>query len=305
MSPITKLFNEIELVFSNSKNSFREIHLKAINSGKIQKGIGLTQFPTKFHGPKVNMIEKKIIINEDFLSYLWVIIYFVVYRIDSSRNPDYCNLSTGQFKIENNEVNKLYRLFKWGLNLSHFNHSEWDKSLPNPEISNQFTENENKIINNTNVIFPVSVSYLLFHEFAHLYYEHPLSSQCSSDESKMYEKEADTFARRMIYDNSDTVEVKKTASFAVLCANLSLLFFKNSNKTLVSDTHPDVDSRIFDAFTDMNIEIEDIGNLLAEAFCSTCITFFSIYNIPIDIKPHYENRNEGIEIILKTFDSMK
>lgn len=289
-------------IFSNID---RENHLEAINCQKISQFVKLNSCSKNFRGPFVK--GNKVVLHANFISYLWGIIYFCIFTIKAMYNEKFCT-DTGELNLNITEVGRAYKLFTWSISLKE-NNLAWDLTLPNPKFNKHISNFEKNIIEDTNVICPVAITYLLFHEFAHLNHHHmenKRNNEVSFLELKEYEKEADTFARRMLIENESNEENQQAVSMAIVIANLSLLFLINDKFTIVGNDHPDIDNRIYDALSDVkSIVNENFYKYLVESIVNMSIRFFTINKIDIAIKDHYKTSEEALKVIFDKFDEIK
>ncbi len=312
--PIRVLQYNITSHFETIRDDILNMHKENIDKGKVKAGISYIIFDDKIITPKAKLDSKEIIIQENFLSYIWAIAYslFVIYE-----NAIQKKMIEGKWKgileLDTPLLQNAIKLFNWAINLKD-NNSIWPVSLPNPENPNN--EEEKWWIEKVNGIFLDSVTYILFHEYAHLtnnhidfiyrvremqYYE---LSENEKATFKEIENEADIFAVETIIKNYDSEKYKLHKGIAIVIANISLLFLLRTPKEIKQPKHPDVDIRIFNALNRIGIDEKKSTDYLWYFACISCKIFFDIHKIPVVLKQS-ETVQDLFYQYLEVFDNIK
>jgi len=179
------------------------------------------------------------------------------------------------------EVKELDQLFDWAFSLKRQNsNDEWPECLPNPSMSNYN-------IRVANVIFIDAISYIMFHEVAHIVNGHWDSYKEISHKSKngdvlneqekalcvQLEQEADTFASECMISSIDHEETRYHKQLGIIMAGLSSMFALKAKTRLTSLTHPSLHVRIFNSrertsFSEGNeFHLDRVMNVGLSMFC--------------------------------------
>ncbi|HFV1741454.1 TPA: phage exclusion protein Lit family protein [Escherichia coli] len=237
-------FEKVVCVFTNASAS-------AIANEGLNKSINYiankdAQNGHKVAPPCVYVKSKTIQIQETFLAYLWGISYCLYTFANEiiSREGNVC-------PEKNNEIN---RVFKYSCSLIN-KYSEWDKTIiPNPE---EYEEEFRGDIEKVNEIFLMAFNFILCHEFSHVECGHCNTNGDISDEQKKeFEINADKRAIELLTTGQNTPSV----SYGISVAIISQVFF---GAKLNQKIHPDVDVRIFNAFTQLELNDNDQSWLIA------------------------------------------
>ena len=219
--PTRVLRYNIDDKFSNIRPEVRQMHEKE-KDVKVQREINNYINKDPIESPYADGITKQINISENFIAYLWCTCYYffmiqeyIQFRI---MKKDWDGIIDYRIPV----LGRAKALFDWACSL-RYEYSEWDLSLPNPDIDNSnLPDYEIDFIGKTNNLFTTSMVYVLFHEYSHLVNGHCdalLSLRkkgALTDEEllilKGYEQEADNFAFDTIikyYDDETNQMLKK------------------------------------------------------------------------------------------------
>ena len=308
LQPVRVLEQNIIHFFENAHPLFLNELKKLVNDSGLNPGISYivdekplfikdSDGDLNFRSPNVN-IEKRIEIQETFLSYLWIICYtlFVVYlEIDPSKN-----------KLNNFHQSKYYKdalnLFKYGISLFN-NFSKWDNNLPNPEIYNDEDKLYADYIEKTNAIFLYAVDFVLIHEVSHVKCHHidflKNHKNITKEEIKKMEYEADKSATETLIEAMKDKENELTISLGFLSAICSLLLL---SKEYTSSTHPDNDERIKISLEQLNIEEKHfLWNIAAVAI----LLWNDIYKIGLDLNVSPASPKDLFYILYNQMNNLK
>jgi len=240
--PIRVLHHMNLLMFQRTHSSFSVEILNAFKNHGFSRTIDIIYEKEKVSTPCIVCSDKKIVLQETFLSYLWCVIYtlYTLYseKIDFPRINK--NFGKEIHKISKVNIDKAEKLFCYAKSLISY-YSDWDiDNLPNPE--KYLAENRN-YIEQTNCIFTEAVKYILCHEFTHAI-KHINEGECNNNISN--EVEADYDAIELMKKSATLV-----MNLGIVCGILALFFM---SPTTSSESHPDNHHRLIKAIEQMNIK---------------------------------------------------
>lgn len=245
---------------------------------------------------------KKIAIEETFLSYLWSISYGLVVIYDNGiLQPTLNGTYNGKLNPNDEKTMKALGLFKYGLSLIG-NFSEWDKaSLPNPE---EYDNEEDEYVEKVNSVFLHAIKFILCHEFAHVYLGHVDADNsgipASDAEIKKDEYSADNYAISTVLQGVTDTQSKTNICMGVVAGLCALLFL---DKELTRTTHPDSDLRIQNAIDQFNLAEDD--NIWGIA-CLGFQFWATKYNIDLELPTEKVNTYKELCLyIFKKTSSLK
>jgi hypothetical protein len=204
-------------------------------------------------------------------------------------------------------------LLEWSISLKD-EYSDWDLSLPNPEKPNNLTEEwySEKV----NGIFQDAIVYDLFHEFSHLVNSHGDAlcnilgkkvSELGEEEITLFkqiETEADNYAFDSIIEESDSEKYKLHKGVAIILAHCTSLFVMKNPKSVKQLKHPDIDNRILNSITRLNLKDLSSSDYLWYLGALTCKLFFDLHRIQSDITPA-DSPEDLFFRYLRIFDELK
>lgn len=259
VNPIKSLFDRIiNSFYLNSKLSesrLDELH----NQGLIHRGIFFNPEETFLKTPKVNLITKQIEIQQVYMSFLWCLIYNFILLNEVSQTLAKENLHVIQINDRTTDkLDQMNDLTGWAFSLKE-EFSPWPSSIPNPTWSDQK-------IKMANELFVQVVTFLLYHEIAHLGNRHisyleiinkPNENLTDNEltELKMLEVEADNYAFDMLV-GPDLNESTYNQTMGAVMAVISNLYVVKTPIQLIQVRHPDIDTRIFNIMN--KIKFDDI-----------------------------------------------
>ncbi len=235
--PIRVFYNLIEYEFLSIKESLNQLQPNQ-NIGNVKLEF-LTE-NIKVLGPSTNGL--KITLHDTFLSFLWAYIYSIIVTAP---------MGDKEISIEENFKARELRKYALGL-MQEF--SQWEKELmPNPEL---FGKDENRLIGVTNTVFILSVRFILLHEFAHIFLNHPFvpAKLRTPENIKQMEIDADNVAIEWALQTLE-YEDKFSGKLSLITALNSLSF--SPNKFSNSDTHPAPEDRIEVCLQRLKLEDND------------------------------------------------
>lgn len=260
-SPVAVLFGNIIHRFENIQSNTLNEHLKAVQSGYISPEIDYDDSPKKVKTPSSNTKSRQIYLQETYLSYLWSFIYsiFVIYE-EGIQKRMLNDTWDGMIKYDSPLLKRAFNLFSWSISLID-TYSYWDENLPNPEKHTD--EQEKFYAEKVNGIFQDAVTFLMFHEFAHLTYGHDVyfeskdNSQKKQDENYILlelEKDADNFAFSVLVKEENEYSKQFASTLAVQFVMTSSFLLEPSKNQTIQYSHPTLDNRLFYFFQNMTVK---------------------------------------------------
>ncbi|EGQ8518361.1 hypothetical protein GQ856_24010 [Vibrio parahaemolyticus] len=209
---------------------------------------------------RVNTATCKVTISVNALEYLWAscYAYYVLYQKYSKANE----LGAENFDLHGDEqLVTAMQLLKWGQTriLASAQLTEWGEHLPKPNDNNEFSDVANEL-------FLCAIAWILHHEIAHVYHQHP-NVLGSDGEAKQQEKEADQSATNWIMESKNTPLVEQKRILGIAIAILAMTAEDILTGVFDKATHPKSFERLDDALH-YQITCEDH---LVYAFCVTTL----------------------------------
>lgn len=249
-NPIETLYDRIITTFENVNEKSRK-SLKAYDSNQLSRWIRIDT--GLFSGPTSDHNSKEIVLNQRFLSLVWCITY-IIYDVTADKTLKAKHVTKDYMEIDGQdpEVKQMDSLFSWAFELKTDGNEQWPDGLPSPTMSSE-------TVRIVNVIFIDAITYIMYHEVAHLINEHwssykeigqkkHLRFDITEDESilsKQLEQEADTFAYESLLSQDDSDDTRYHKLFGMIMAGLSTLFAHPKGSKLNDDIHPGSLVRIF------------------------------------------------------------
>jgi hypothetical protein len=308
----------IRVLQKNIVNTFRQIghgsipnFTDPIRKGFLNPAIKYSVSKSCIKFPYADCTTKQININEVFLSYIWSLSYsiFVIFEkavLDMSDDWD------GIIRFNTKLLIQTKKLLDWALSLNAF-YSNWDFLLPNPEKPNNKIESDYCL--KINGLFVNSVSYILFHEYAHLAFDHcsfsnklkkKLKSNWTDEEVAKYrqfEKQADDFAFDSLIKQAVNEEDRFKIGLSIVLAHISMLLSTYDPRLLKQAYHPDTDIRLESAILKLNFMNEDYIDYMWIFGDIACMAFFKIHNIRLSLRK--SNSKEMFKKFMEEFEKLK
>jgi hypothetical protein len=253
MSPIKILEHNItakfEFINSYSSDRFKEY----VTQGKIKPYIKWDS-SSYFYFPKADLTEKCIILNEKFLEFIWMLIYshWVLYEEDHMKNE--LNITKGGNIPLNIPLIKRAQALRVVCKSFGFLVHGWDLSFPNPDQTDSVDQ---FFVERVNGIFQDSIALFLYHEFAHIICNHKPYTAIPAYESVEQEKEADNYALQVYLEGRETDSNKVQSGLAILFTYISPFFITQHPNALQCDTHPDTDTRFYNALQRVGLQTDE------------------------------------------------
>ncbi|MBD1578052.1 hypothetical protein HC723_16860 [Vibrio sp. S11_S32] len=310
-SPIEVLWGNIVHSFENIDPSLLQKHMDAVDSGLVNSDIVYDNIKQKVITPKADLKTRKIYIQETYLEHLWSYIYsmFVLYE-EGVQKPLINNTFKGELEFNSQITIRAKKLYDWSVSLST-SHTPWDETLPNPKTHSNSLEKF--YAEKVNSIFQKSVSYALFHEFAHLTHNHDsyflglkLADLTDSDIASriQLENESDQFAFNVVIDTQGTDNEKLVNGLSVLLVNCSALILPSSAHVVKQNLHPDLDDRLLKTLNELGLSSEDSLFYCWYFACFAIRLFLTKHNINLPITEHETAQDEFFSL-LEHLDGVK
>jgi len=188
---------------------------------------------------RVNTESKEIKLPTVALEYLWCACYafYVLYQEYSTANQrDAINFDANG---TDRSRTAMY-LYRWGIEQLDNNPSkEWPSDFPAPTA-----DNTNEDVRVANELYLCSASWIIHHEFAHIYCGHN-NEPINNEESRAQEQEADDSATNWILEGVSDAEVLKKRGLGVVIAVLVIASQDILSGEFKEATHPRSFQRLY------------------------------------------------------------
>ncbi|MFA6016391.1 MAG: phage exclusion protein Lit family protein [Gallionellaceae bacterium] len=308
-SPITVLWGNIVHTFENVDASSLRMHRAVTHSGKLSESINYDNGKEKVRPPSADTKTREIYVQETYLAHLWAYIYsvFVMYE-EGVQKPLINNTFDGSLTFETELLERAKTLFDWAVSLTR-EYSEWDEKLPNPRTHN--SDKEKLYAEKVNGIFQHAVTYLMFHEFAHLTQGHDSFfigmgdlSDADIAERIQIENEADQYAFNMLIKDHGDEKQRWTKGLSILFVIFSALLITSKARNIKQKSHPDLDNRILNVLHGLNLKTEE-AQFYCWYLCSFAVKFFLLkHNINVR-SGEFETAQDAFFYYLDLLDEIK
>lgn len=251
--PIRVLHHMNLWMFQNTHPDFPNELSLAFDKNGLSKTIDIVYGDSKVQGPFIRVQNKRIVLQETFLSYLWCITHsvYVIYVLKIEQPK--INQQVGKEVYPENEedLKKAEELFDYAKSLI-VTYAKWDKeTLPNPEI---YLAQKRDLIEQPNCIYTEAVKFILCHEYTHgIKHLDILNSGKEIELSgyKKFEKEADSNAIELILKGIFPNRINELPiQIGITIGLLSMFYFKATTENKI---HPKTEDRLVDAVEQMQI----------------------------------------------------
>ncbi|MGX9987228.1 hypothetical protein [Soonwooa purpurea] len=239
-------------IFQNTHPVFSKELSDAFTNDGFSKTIDIIYGDEPIRTPFIRKADKRIILQETFLSYLWSLIHNIytlyIYKIDYPR----INKKAGAvvYEIDNDAIDKAEELFQYAKSLK-VSFYKWDiEHLPNPEY---YDAEKRNFIEQPNVFYSEAIKFILAHEYIHAIKHINTDSRQTELEMEIEaDYEAIELLKKGIIPNTDHYMIIQGG---IIFGVLSLLFLK---QTTQSTTHPNTEDRLINAILQLHINEESI-----------------------------------------------
>lgn len=309
---VTCLNNNVIEKFENYRSSSKKIHEDANLEKLVNPEIILDMNAPITEGCYSIFASRKIVLNYNYLTYLWAIIYSMFF-ITETFNEE-CLAGKNHIcgiLADTKDKQDAIQIFNWVLSVRK-QFTAYPKTLPRPDNADAYGDKIKSFIGNANAIYSRAVSFIMAHEFAHLTNKHDevatlkLKGKDLIDSEiaiiQEAEKEADNYALDYCLNDNDSLEEKITTGYALISVVLSDLLFCNIS-TVSKRYHTDVDDRLNFVFQKMNIPKKELDCIYHFA-CNICLQFFDREKIPVT-KVSYVDVQNCFSDFLDIFEKYK
>jgi hypothetical protein len=202
--------------------------------------------------------EDGIIIQESFLSFVWIMCYshLVIYS-EEVEKPNLNRLQGHKYSMDEEATRLAQELFRYGIRLIR-TYVKWDiNALPNPEL---VAVEEDYYVTRANGLYTFAISFIMHHELEHL---RTGTAVGSSADIVLDELQADCQATYTMLQCAQDGRLKLNYGMGMLLAFCSLLHLQ---KSVQSPRHPDTDDRIETLLR--RLDLDDLSPLWGIAFVS-------------------------------------
>jgi hypothetical protein len=304
-TPIQVLAPNIIHSFENVDPIAIKILSELVKSGLINNEIEIDYFGNKFQPPQVT--ENGLIkLNSVYLEHLWSFIYSTLVIFEEGiQKPQINKTFDGTIEFTTPLMTRARELYIWSLSLSK-KITEWNMNLPNPVnyMNDQALKNkcldlfliEKNYAEKTNKLFQEAVTFLMYHEFAHIYLNHinaykkikliPGNHLTSNEYSELIqmENDADRFAADMVLKKSfgeNSLFVSCIPVLMVLCSSIQIL----SNPINIEQlSHPNLDNRLLNMIQNFELSAEKNVFYIKQYACFCITQFIKFYDHAIQLK---------------------
>ncbi|MBS1651349.1 MAG: hypothetical protein JSU07_04985 [Bacteroidetes bacterium] len=311
LQPIRVLEHNVLYVFENTYQDFITELKTSISKNGLQPGLTYhclekeIRFSNKDFDNQTPFVglDKKIVLHETFLSFLWTFCYTILVVFDEGIQKPLLAKTYNPKNPLPEIANEALKLFDYGLSLID-NFTKWDKNLPNPE---EYDDSKSFYIERTNAVYLYAIDFILLHELGHVNLghvdesleAHKTGSYISSHQIKEDEYAADKYAINLLLKGRENPVYQKTIEFGLIAGFSSLIFLSSK---LTSKTHPDGDERIKIGLESLNLDETD--NLWGIA-CLSLKLWTDKKGVTIDLPASTETYKDLFYLTLKKLEDKK
>lgn len=210
--------------------------------------------------------DRHLVITESYCQYLWNVCYALYTTfVEGIEKPSLLKQQNKEVILNGQVIGQGIYSMILGLKLFDKREDDLYFKIPNPEIYN---EAERFYVEKTNSIYIAAMTWILYHEFAHQFYDH-IGRKTTREESKKYELDADDFATELLIQ-SNYFEYDKILKAGIIAALGAIILFDSTLDG--GDEHPDHDFRLEHAIEQMKLQPEDDMWGLASQFLLLWLT---------------------------------
>ncbi|UMO89908.1 hypothetical protein HP572_10485 [Pectobacterium sp. PL64] len=238
MTPIRELDSDL----INSVARIAPEKIDELDSFRLQHDLCAVFTNDKKFSFRVNTESKEVKLPTAALEYLWCACYafYVLYQEYGVANQN----NAIQFDANGTERSRTaMSVYRWGIEqLSKNPGEEWPLNLPAP-VAN--TTNSNCDIKVANELYLCSASWIIHHEFAHIYCGHK-NEPINDEESRAQEKEADDSATKWVLEGVSDEAVLKKRGLGIVIAALVITTQDILAGEFKETTHPRSFNRLYE-----------------------------------------------------------
>lgn len=149
----------------------------------------------------------KTIISEPFCAYLWSVAYCIILHHEFDAQQTQIEKEIEEFEVTEEMLKRSMQLLGWGVGLSdHL--TDWDyQRTPSPYPTSLLIGSESLYCLITNNVYKYAILACLYHELGHAVTLPVYPEKPTSEERKMYEREADNFMQNLMLKEFDQREI--------------------------------------------------------------------------------------------------
>lgn len=241
---------------------------------------------------RVNTESKEIMLPTVALEYLWCACYtfYVLFQEYNAQNQG----AVTQFDVNGNDrLRKAMSLYRWGLEqLGENPNIKWPSDLPTPNV-------ESEDVKVANELYLCSASWIIHHEFAHIYCGHE-NDPINDEVSRTQEKEADESATRWILDGISDEALLSKRGLGVVIAVLTITTQDILAGEFKETTHPKSFKRLYEV---LDTYFQDPDHLVYAFSVVICHFNMAVACMDID-KDDSQTWKENLETSLVQFSRL-
>lgn len=277
--PIRVLTNNIIDWFENQVPNFLNELKYEVENNNLKRGISYHITETKIENISFIDSDRNIHLFENYNQFLWSYCYSILVFFDNGIHSQIKgNEYNGKIDLTNKKVILSRKVIVKGIKLFSVFDNKNFYELPNPEYYN---ENDKDYVEKTNGLFLGAILFIMLHEYSHHYLGH--FEDPNIENRIKNEIEADENALSLIQETFNK-ETGRTIKYGIALGLSSLLFSSNSLEG--GEEHPDIDIRIENILSKMDIDEKD--NIWGMVSVSL-LWWAEFFNKDIDLPDSLEN----------------
>lgn len=241
---------------------------------------------------RVNTESKEIKLPTAALEYLWCACYafYVLYQEYSAQNQG----AATKFDINGSDRSRTaMSVYRLGVEqLAENPNKKWPSGLPDPNF-------ENEDVKVANELYLCSASWIIHHEFAHIYCGHE-NEPINDEVSRAQEKEADESATKWILDGISDEAILKKRGLGVVIAALAITTQDILAGEFKETTHPKSFKRLYEI---LDTYFQDPDHLVYAFSVVICHLNMVVAHMDID-KDDEQTWKENLETCLVQFSRL-
>lgn len=278
-----------KLLENNILKHYEDLYGKKIHDdikkGKIKPFIECIDTTTSEISSPYAREDGTICIDRNFVNFLWTFIYGSWVQFEEGLMK---GLLIEQGIPETQDIKEVSLAQSMLYSATTHQLNPWPSNFPLPDANTFYTQR-------VNGIFEDAISILLFHETAHILNGHlKIVKNCTPEEKKELEKEADNFALQHVFAEADLSDrityIQK--SIAIIITFTSFLFVGKTAYVVKQSEHPDLDDRLFNAIQMLN-------------FKDNHLSYYMYLFADVMIRHFYELHKEEYQRASKKFEDKK
>lgn len=275
------------------------VYEQLFNATNIKLEVVQSDEPVKT--PYVDLDENKIVLQENFISFLWAFIFsaFVMYE-EGVQKKLLENSFEGQVDFNNVLVRKSFKLFKFATSLTK-GFVIWSEEFPNPYKEKNSTSEEVSYSEKVNSIFIDSLLFLILHEVGHIVLRHKNILAEKPEVILEAEQDADNFAFDNLFETSIYPKSDMTSFLGAYYATLASFFLTKSKHEWKQKKHPDIPIRALNIIEKYKAELGETFSFWMQYNFIFIDALFVHENSCTKSVDTYETVEEAINNVLNDF----